>query len=128
MKIKLDFDGTVVVHRYPNMGNVVPFAIRVIEKLKNAGHKIILNTYRADCNDGTLEEAINFLQKHDIDLSESYNNRKEHPNYWDWEFFEANDMIFIDDICEGIPMMRMENSWVVDWRELDKQFKEKKIY
>ena len=43
-KIYLDFDGTCVEHRYPEIGKYNFGAIEVIEKLQQAGHNIILNT------------------------------------------------------------------------------------
>jgi len=63
MKIYLDFDGTVVEHEYPEIGKYNKGAFKVIKKLQDAGHEIILNTYRADCNDGTLEAAKAYLDQ-----------------------------------------------------------------
>ena len=61
MTIYLDFDGTVVEHNYPALGAPNPHALRVISKLQANGHHFILNTYRADLNDGSLEEALAYL-------------------------------------------------------------------
>ena len=60
MLIYLDFDGTVVEHAYPEIGADNPKALKVIRRLQDAGHHIILNTYRADLNDGSLQEALNY--------------------------------------------------------------------
>lgn len=46
--IYLDFDGTVVEHDYPIIGRPNYGCIEVIKKLQDAGHDIIINTYRAD--------------------------------------------------------------------------------
>ena len=63
MLIQLDFDGTVVEFDYPKIGLLNEGSIEVVNKLRNAGHEIVLNTYRADLNDGTLEEAHVFLKE-----------------------------------------------------------------
>ncbi|MFM1810785.1 MAG: hypothetical protein RLZZ382_2010, partial [Bacteroidota bacterium] len=61
MTIYLDFDGTVVEHQYPALGAENPHAFRIIRALQVKGHHIILNTYRADINDGSLAEALEYL-------------------------------------------------------------------
>ena len=61
MLIYLDFDGTVVEHAYPEIGVDNPTTLSVIWRLQDAGRNIILNNYRADLNDGFLQEAINYL-------------------------------------------------------------------
>jgi hypothetical protein len=63
MLIQLDFDGTVVEFDYPRIGLLNSSCVEVVEKLRSAGHEIILNTYRADLNDGSLEEAHRFLKE-----------------------------------------------------------------
>ena len=63
MLIQLDFDGTVVEFDYPKIGLLNPGSVEVIDKLRKAGHEIVLNTYRADLNDGTLEDAHAFLKE-----------------------------------------------------------------
>ena len=42
MIINIDFDGTIVEHRYPDIGKNVPGAISVITQLWLEGHKLIL--------------------------------------------------------------------------------------
>ena len=34
MIIAVDFDGTIVEHRYPSIGKEIPFAIETLKKLK----------------------------------------------------------------------------------------------
>lgn len=129
MKIYLDFDGTMVEHKYPMLGAPNHGAVDVVKKLQGASHKIILNTYRANLDDG-LEEAINYLKGNGIEI-DRYVGKKVSPSPWDWEFFEVNDLIYIDDICDGIPMRRtkfIQGGWMVDWNELDRQFSKKEIY
>jgi len=131
MKIYLDFDGTVVEHAYPKIGKYNKGAFEVIRKLQDAGHEIILNTYRADCNDGTLEKARTYLDQATlIDPILKFEKKKIEPHPWDWNYFKANDLIFIDDICKNSPLMAIQSSTyeIVDWESLDKEFEEQGIY
>ena len=55
MTIAVDFDGTIVEHKYPEIGKEKPFAIDTLKQLAFEGHKLILWTSR----DGKLlEDAI----------------------------------------------------------------------
>ena len=45
--IGIDFDGTIVEHKYPEIGNPVPGALETMKDLIQQGHKIILWTMRS---------------------------------------------------------------------------------
>ena len=125
--VYLDFDGTVVEHAYPQIGAMNPGSIDVVKKLQLAGHEVILNTYRADLNDGTLEETIDFLHspEHDLLPLHAVTELKIHPPIWNWDAFESSGIIFIDDTCEGTPLVRniaLEYGFMVDWKSLDDWF------
>ena len=131
--IYLDFDGTVVEHAYPEIGAPNPGSIEVIRKLQEAGHTIILNTYRADLDQASLEAAINYLEKeeHGLNPMHDVTPAKIHPPDWNWEAFVASSTIFIDDTCSGTPLTRniaLPFGFMVDWRVLDKWFEEKGVY
>ena len=120
MTIYLDFDGTVVEHQYPAIGAENPHAIRVIRALQNIGHAIILNTYRADLNDGSLEEALAFLNDsaHGLDTISKSTAKKIHPGPFDLTESLRFDKLYIDDIAEGIPLIPnriIANGFMVDW-------------
>ena len=140
--IYLDFDGTVVEHDYPRLGRANFGSVEVLQKLQNAGHKFILNTYRVELGDKCLEVALDWFKdawmykkpKTDVDsinlnVTECVKNKID-PCYWDWEFFDDNDCIFIDDICIGIPLKDccMISGRMVDWDELNRQFMEHELY
>ena len=38
MTIAIDFDGTIVEHRYPEIGREIPFAIETLKRLIKDGH------------------------------------------------------------------------------------------
>ena len=46
MTIAVDFDGTIVTHNYPNIGEEIPFAVDTLKMLRNDGHKLILWSVR----------------------------------------------------------------------------------
>jgi hypothetical protein len=133
MLIQLDFDGTVVEFDYPKIGLLNPGSIEVIDKLRKAGHDIVLNTYRADLNDGTLEDAHAFLKEIGIFPSKDRiptNEKKIKSPAWDLAKFMEDNILFIDDDTENIPLRPCIGCHLlmVDWLELDKQFREKGIY
>ena len=59
MIIAVDFDGTIVEHKYPKIGREKPFAIDTLRRLAGEGHKIILWTSREG---ELLEDAIRFCK------------------------------------------------------------------
>jgi hydroxymethylpyrimidine pyrophosphatase-like HAD family hydrolase len=73
MKIAVDFDGTIVEHKYPKIGRPLPFAIEVLKALQKKGHQIILWTYRSDFE---LEEAITYCLNQGIEF---YAVNKNYP-------------------------------------------------
>ena len=46
MTIAVDFDGTIVKHRYPNIGEEIPFAVDTLKALQQRHHKLILWSVR----------------------------------------------------------------------------------
>jgi hypothetical protein len=144
MDIYLDFDGTVVEHQYPEIGTFNVGSIEIIKKLQSAGHKIILNSRRANCNNGTLEKALIMINQYyclylkdtngnnDFEMMTitEYCKRKLHPMPFYWEQIKQVNELFIDDKAFNIPLKEAVKSFgmMVDWDELDKQFIENGIY
>lgn len=60
MLIAIDFDGTVVEHKYPEIGREIPFAVETLKKLQNDGHKLILWSVRTD---DRLQEAVDWCKE-----------------------------------------------------------------
>lgn len=65
MIIAVDFDGTIVEHRYPLIGKEKPFAIETLKKLQQEGHYIILWTVREK---EFLEEAVDYCHSKGLDF------------------------------------------------------------
>ena len=55
MIIAVDFDGTIVEHRYPEIGRELPFAIETLKTLQREGHRLILWSVREG---RLLDEAV----------------------------------------------------------------------
>jgi len=65
MIIAVDFDGTIVEHRYPAIGREIPFAIETLKKLANERHRLILWTVREG---KLLEDAVNFCRERGLEF------------------------------------------------------------
>lgn len=63
MIIAVDFDGTIVEHKYPQIGNPIPLAFDTLKQLQNENHTLILWTVREG---ELLEEAIKFCAKNGL--------------------------------------------------------------
>ena len=132
LTIYLDFDGTVVEHTYPEIGALNPRSFAVIRKLQNAGHRIILNTYRADLADGSLQVALNLLNDINNELLPitEFTELKIQPPAWNWKKTLEEGILYIDDVCDGTPMIRniaLPFGMMVDWKTLEEWFTEQGI-
>ena len=80
MIIAVDFDGTIVEHRYPNIGRERPFATETLKKLNEDGHKLILWTVREG---RLLEEAVAFCRERGVEfyaVNRDYPEEEKHRN------------------------------------------------
>lgn len=74
MIIAVDFDGTLHMGEFPEIGIPMPYAIEMMRKLKMNGHYLIINTCRSN---GDLLEAINWLIEKGIPFDRVNDN---HPD------------------------------------------------
>ena len=65
MVIAVDFDGTIVEHRYPSIGKELPFAIDTLRQLAAEGHRLILWTVREG---QYLDEAVEFCRSRGLEF------------------------------------------------------------
>ena len=63
--IAIDFDGTIVEHRYPEIGEERPFAIDTLKMLINDRHKLILWSVREG---QLLDDAINWCRERGVEF------------------------------------------------------------
>ena len=73
MTIAIDFDGTIVEHKYPKIGRPIPFAIETLLQLQKENHKLILWTVRED---DLLQEAIDYCAERGLVF---YANNANYP-------------------------------------------------
>lgn len=116
MIIAVDFDGTIVENRYPEIGRERPFAVQALKMLIEQRHQIILWTVR---HGRCLDEAVSWCTEHGLEFYAVNTNYPE-------EKFSAERMarkidadIFIDDrSLGGIP----------DWGVIYRMITENKTY
>ncbi|MEJ8764233.1 hypothetical protein WKU26_12635, partial [Phocaeicola sp. HCN-40430] len=65
MTIAIDFDGTLVEHRYPEIGKEIPFAFETLRRLQQDRHRLILWTVREG---RLLDEALAFCRERGIEF------------------------------------------------------------
>lgn len=65
MIIAIDFDGTIVEHRYPAIGREIPFAFDTLKALQKKGHRIILWTRRYG---DLLDEVVDFCRERGVEF------------------------------------------------------------
>jgi hypothetical protein len=132
MNIAIDFDGTVVTHKFPDIGIDIG-AVPVLKKLIKNGHNLILFTMRSDVINPTsndpiiipiageyLTDAVNWFKKRDIPLW----GINENPEQKSWTFSpKAYAHLYIDDAALGCPLtMGSSLSYrpFVDWDKVEK--------
>lgn len=114
----VDFDGTIVTHEFPYIGDLVPGALKTIRYLQKNGHMVFLWTMRGtiDRYPRCLMEAKSFLQQHGMRL-DGYNQSPEQFSNSPKQF--AN--LYIDDSNMGCPLMIYKDKQVVDWEVIAKE-------
>lgn len=65
MLIAVDFDGTIVEHRYPEIGKEIPFAISTLKLLQEERHRLVLWTVREG---DLLDEAVEFCRQRGLEF------------------------------------------------------------
>lgn len=110
MMIAVDFDGTCVTHKYPEIGEDIG-AVPVLKELVAAGHKLILLTMRGG---EELADAVMWFHNNEIELWDA-NDNKEQGLWTDSRKVYAQ--LYIDDsglgtpLCGGSPLTRPYVNW-----------------
>ena len=123
MTIAVDFDGTIVRHRYPDIGEEIPFACQTLRMLIQEHHKLILWTVREG---ELLDQAVEWCRQRGIEF---YAINRDFPE----EDVEKNihfsrklkvDLWIDDRNIGGIPdwgtiyrMIHEHKSWEDIWQE-----------
>lgn len=79
LTIAVDFDGTLVENRYPEVGEPLLFAFEALKKLQQDGHQLILWIYR---HDEELRDAVAFCESKGVQfyaINKSYPEEEYDP-------------------------------------------------
>ena len=117
MTIAVDFDGTIVRHNYPAIGEEKPFAIATLLKLIEEHHRIILWSVREG---KLLDEAVEWCRQRGLEFYAVNKDFPEEDYHRNPKFTRKLKVdIFIDDRnIGGIP----------DWGTIYKIIHEHKTY
>lgn len=117
MYICVDFDGTLVDHRYPEIGPPVPGAMTWLKKLQRNGAKVILFTMRANTAEGgdLLLKAVLFCKENGLILYGV--NRNPDQDSWTTSPKAYGD-VYVDDSSVGCPLTQPKGFVrpCVDWK------------
>jgi hypothetical protein len=98
MIIAVDFDGTIVEHKYPEIGKEKPFAIDTLKHLVEDGHKLVLWSVRQG---RLLDEAVNYCRERGVEF---YAVNGDYPGEVPTDAGYTRKLkvdLFIDDRCLG---------------------------
>ncbi len=119
MVICVDFDGTIVDHQFPEIGEPVPGAIKWLKRLNSYGAKLILYTMRTDSRmfKTALSDAEKFLQDNGVELY-AVNENPSQKEWTDSPKVYAN--VYVDDLAFGCPLIHPKGFKrpCVDWEEV----------
>jgi hypothetical protein len=116
----VDFDGTCVMHEYPEIGEEVPNAVKVLKKLNDNQVKIILWTIRSG---EYLQEAVNWFVERDVELWAV--NKNPQQRFWS-KSPKAYAPVYIDDAALGCPLILSTEGKrpCADWFEIERLLEE----
>jgi hypothetical protein len=95
MTIAVDFDGTIVEHRYPEIGEELPFATETLRMLIKDQHRLILWSVREG---KLLEDAINWCRERGVEFYAVNKDYPEEKEEWNNHFSrKIKADVWIDD-------------------------------
>lgn len=108
--LAIDFDGTCVEHKYPEIGPDIPNAVEVLRNLTEDGVQLILYTMRSG---RYLQDAIQWFANRQIPLY----GINENPTQKTWTSSpKVYAHYYIDDAAVGCPLIYpKEGRPYVDW-------------
>lgn len=118
--VATDFDGTLVEHKFPDIGKPVPEAFDWLKRFKEAGAKLILWTMRSDGQaiGPVLKEAVDFCRTQGIEFW-AVNDNPEQVTWTSSRKVYCHQ--FIDDANAGCPLIASKEMGarpMVDWSKV----------
>lgn len=128
MIIAVDFDGTIVEHKYPAIGEELPFATATLRMLTEQNHQLILWTVR---HGKLLQEAVEWCRERGVEFYAVNRNFPEEIVDNEEGYCKVNAELFIDDRnLGGLPdwgnIYKMVTSGK-GWKDIYKETNEKKV-
>lgn len=113
--VAVDFDGTIVDNRFPEIGDPVPGAIETLISLKERGAVLILWTMRSDGQEhgDVLADALEYCRENGVE----FDFANEHPQDWTTSP-KAYAHVYVDDAAAGCPLIdnpKPNGRQMVDW-------------
>jgi len=118
MIIAVDFDGTCVDHRYPDVGPSSPGAVVTLQRLVKDGHRLVLFTMRSGKE---LDDAVAWFKSNRIELYGVQRN----PDQDSWTTSpKAYAQLYIDDAAFGCPLIQPAafRRACVNWDKVSQKF------
>jgi hypothetical protein len=94
MIIVVDFDGTLHLGKWPDIGTPAPYCIEVMQKLKADGHYIIIWTCRENRQQTDM---VNWLLEKRVPFDRINDNAPEQTSRFGNNSRKVNGSIYIDD-------------------------------
>ena len=110
MVISIDFDGTVVEHRYPKIGEEIPHATETLRKLMEDGHKLVLWTVREG---RLLDEAVEWCRERGVEFSAINETLRADTNEHSHNTRKIDADLYIDDRTPHAML------YGIDWDEIE---------
>ena len=101
MTIAVDFDGTIVEHRYPEIGPEIPFATETLKLLIKEQHKLILWSVREG---KLLDDAVEWCRQRGVEfyaINRDYPESERNKNHFSRKL--KVDMFIDDRNIGGLP-------------------------
>ena len=114
--IAVDFDGTIVEHRYPEIGREIPFAIDTLKMLTKEGHRLILWSVREG---KLLDEAVEWCRERGLEF---YAVNRDYPEE------KINDTNYSRKLKVGMFIDDRNVGGLPDWGIIYKMITQKKSY
>lgn len=115
--LAIDFDGTICVEDFPDVGEMKEGADVYINKLYDEGHHIVINTCRSGIHEGAAET---FLRKNKIRFHYINSNMPYLIEQYGQDCRKISADIYVDDKC----LLGLPDSWKEIYELIKKREKE----